>query len=576
MDGSPRHPAFVLVTLLVTMAACLVPASAAVAAAPNFERLLATQPFARLWTEANSCAAISETNSLTGEALDTKLEELTRWYRHFNAQASNRFVLGRDCRGTSSSSLATKLTARGAWVSNYRNGSSTSQSTLSMSLNFDEAMGIERRAPLAIGTYWPGNWRPDGSGDQLSGVGRLLGSITEATRILRIEAAGSTRPANTRGTWPYLNSRGSGLEAGAYSRNTHDFVSWVRIGREIAQIVERPRLEDGVVTLRVRRGIWDTRPRAYEEGTRVMSPVYVGSASRDVSLSGVPGRDDPAFPLRYSIKIWTDAGQQWIIDRIRSTFGDGWQGHNAVWLDTTSCSQYSNSDPYGNQVFGWDDRVEAKLTADAWGEAQRSKLEAIQEAFPTRQVIANNLGGRTPCNERLLADAVDGGGFERWMMWGPGHSFDWTATMQQAIDVETNDWPAMFWVRWKGGVSGGAAQYRRLTYGSYLLARRPRSQRPMYGGPWDLRRPEDLYFWNWGRPRETPATPSDLRIDGTPLYRRRYAKGIVIVNPSSSDVAYSLGATFYDVVDLTRAGVPRAVTSVTVPARDSAFLLRSA
>ena len=545
------------------------------AAAPNFGSLLRSKPYVRLWTEANACRQIANTNSLTGAKLDARLRALTTWYRHFNSQGSNRFLLGRDCDGRSTSTLAAKLAARGAWVSNYRNGSFVSQSSRSADLNFHEAASIERKVPLSIATFWPGDWRPYELRSSGSKVARVRAQISKRARTVRINAASTVRPSGVPATWPYLRSRGKGLERGAVSLNTRDFVSWIRIGNEIMQVIRAPQLSDGVIKLRVRRGIWGTTVRGHRAGTRVMSPVYVGSSSQDSALSGTPSRNDPRFPLRYSLKVWRPSAHAWIIGRIRATFGPTWQGYNAIWLDTTSCVQYSNADPFGNQVFGWDERVGRKLTADAWGAAQRKKLSAIRHAFPGRKILANNLINRNPCTERLLKGSVDGGSFENWMKWGGAEAFDWRRTMQQLIDVQAHNWPAMLWVRWNHQFSGGAAQYRRLSYGSYLLAYRPAATRPMYGGPWGLAKPDDLFLWNWGKPKQRAGSLGRLQIDGTTLYGRRFANGLVLVNPTSSAVTYPLRGTFYDVVRLTSTGRPSPVTSITLGARDAAFLLRS-
>ena len=570
MDRSPRTRIVVSLALVAALAA---PATAR-AAAPNFDRLLRSRPYAGLWTEANSCHEVAQANSLAGAVLDRRLDLLTRWFRHLNSQGSNRFLLGRDCVGSGSSTLAAKLAARGVWVSNYRNGSFTSQSSRSASLNFFEAGHLERNAPLAIGTFWPGDWVPYEDGRRSSGASRVQRAISRTDRTLRVTAVGGGRPAGAPATWPFIGSRGTGMHAGVTSQNTHDVVSWIRIGNELMQIVEPPAASDGVITLAVRRGIWGTDIRRHRRGARVQSPVYVGSSPQDADLAGTPAVNDRDVPLRYALKIWTPAAQRWLIGRIHATFGSTWQGHNAVWLDTTSCVQYSNADPYGNPVFGWDERVDAKITPDRWGAAQRDKVQAVRRAFPQKKVLANNLSNRNACTERLLAD-VDAGAFENWLKWGSGHTLDWTGSMAQLLDVQRRNLPAMLWVRWGDGLAGSAAQYRRFTYGSYLLARRPAARRTMYGGPWELRRPEDLFFWDWGDPSGAVSTVAELRVGGTPLYRRRFHRGVVLVNPSTSPNTLRLGATYYDVVDRTRRGRPRAVTSVTVPARDAAFLLRS-
>src|SRR5207302_1787614 len=300
-------------------------------------------------------------------------------------EASGQLLLGDACRGASPTTLASKLAARGAWVSNYRNGSYVSQASSSQPLNFGEAADIETRAPLSIGTFWAGNAKPNVIGDDTAGAARLSQTVDAATTTLRVASAAVSRPTGAPTTWPFVNSRGTGLAAGAHSANTHDFVSWVRLDDEIAQIVADPVEAGGVVTLTVRRGIWGTGAASHTAGTRAMSPVYIGStnaAASDSNLAGGPNRDDTNYPLRYGIKIWQPGGYGWIADRIKVTFGAGLQGYNTVWLDVSSCNQYNNADPYGQPVFGWDDPQSTKLTATTWGAYQKTKLAGLRSALP--------------------------------------------------------------------------------------------------------------------------------------------------------------------------------------------------
>src|SRR5262249_40397812 len=102
------------------------PARAAVSP-PNFAALLSTKPYARLFTQAGNCAENRNANQLTGSALSAKIAQLQTWYVHVHAEGSNNFLLGDDCQGTGTTTLASKLSAAGLWTSNYRNGSATSQ-----------------------------------------------------------------------------------------------------------------------------------------------------------------------------------------------------------------------------------------------------------------------------------------------------------------------------------------------------------------------------------------------------------------------------------------------------------------
>ncbi len=572
--------------IVVGIAAALVPivglatrgsGSSVHAATTDFASLLGTRPYVPLFTEANNCSDNKQLNSLTGSALDRAITDMSTWYVHVHAESSNTLPLGTGCMGSSSSTLASKLVSSGLWASNYRNGTYVSQSNLG-GMNFSEAALLEQQAPLSIGTFWPGDWQPSGRLTSTSPDARLVSPIDETQTAVEIVATPlGDRPPNTNATWPWPDSRGTGLGEGAYSSDTHNFVSWVRVDDEMMQVVQDPSESKGIVTLRVVRGIWGTRRASHDGGVRAMSPVYIGNAnaqSSDTVRSGAPVRDDTHYPLRYSIKIWQPAGAGWIADRIKKTFGAGMQGYDAVWLDISGCSQYNTADAAGDQIFGWDDPHAQKLTSAHWGDYQKQKLATLRQRLPGVTFTGNSLLNGDACNNDLLSNSYDAGALENYMK--PGHStFDWPSEMQLTYKVMSGNWPAMFWVRWNYDFStdGAAiASYKRFAYGSMLLAYRKTATRFQFGGAWGVKKPDELFFWKLGSTQTTSSSLADVALsDG--LYRRDFDNAVVIVNPSGSSITKNLGGTFYDVVNQT-GGNPTPVTSITVPAKDAAFLLR--
>lgn len=580
MDISTRLPRLRFVTFVIAavIGTGLLPAPRA-QAAPDFSVLRRSAPYVPLFSETNNCTENKTVNNLAGAELDSRLSDLARWFVHFHGEASAQFLLGDACRGASASTLASKLSAKGAWVSNYRNGSYVSQASSSQAMNFGEAADLETKAPRSIATFWAANAKPNVTGDDSSGAARLSQALDATATTIRVTSAATQRPAGAPMTWPFVNSRGTGLNAGAHSSNTHDVVSWVRLDDEMAQIVADPVESGGIVTLTVRRGIWGTGAAAHVAGTRALSPLYIGStnaAASDSNLAGGPNRDDTGYPLRYGLKIWQPGGYTWIADRIKATFGTGLQGYNAVWLDVSSCNQYNNADHLGQPVFGWDDPLATKMTQARWGTHQKAKLAGLRGALPGITFAANNMSTATTCGDDLLGNAYDGGVLEHWMKEGVGGSPVWSTAMAQNFRIQAGDWPALYWVRWNYDFSGDPAQYRRFSYGSLLLAYRPTATRFQYGGPWGMNRPEDLYFWDWGQPLATPAGTADVKVAGTELYRRDFANGVVVVNPSTGPLTYNLGSQYYDVVHKDASGNPTPVTSITVPAKDAAFLLKPA
>lgn len=531
------------------------------------------RPYVPMFSQAlNSCGDITALNELEGDELRRAVDQMVGWYAHFNAQSPHFPSFGDACQGSGDGTLAAKLAAAGALVSNYRNGSYVTQAQAGQLL-YGEAADLEANAPLAIGTYWPAQLRADQPGE--STATRLVDPLDSSATVVRVSSAAGSRPPGTAPTWPYLASRGAAAGPGAHSTSTRNFVSWVRIGDELLQVTGEPQESGDVVTLPVHRGLWGTAPADHPAGERVLSPVYIGSDTADAAddgYSGIPARDDPNRALRYAVKVWQPDGYGWIAEQIRSTFGPDLMGHNAIWLDTTSCTQYNQADPWGNAVSGWDDPLGVPIGRDRWGAHQETKLEGLRAALPGVRFVANNLGGQPDgCTDRLL-DRFDVGVLENWLKTGASQ-VTWETAMDQSFRIQANDWPAVYWVRWNTGAE--AARYRRFTYGSLLLSHRPESGRFSYGGPSGLQRPDDLYFWDWGAPRSAPTGIAELAVPGSGLYRRDFAHGTVLVNPTSTAVTVPLDGTYRDVSRARNDEVPEPVSSMTVASWDAVFLMRT-
>src|SRR5688572_6206142 len=125
--GTGLRPVVATLVVLAIGLGVLGRGAAGASSPPDFEALLKNKPYLRLFTESNDCQAIRTANQLTGAQLDGRLTELTHWFVHFHSEGSNNWPFGAACRGTSSTTLAEKLAARGAVVTNYRNGSYVSQ-----------------------------------------------------------------------------------------------------------------------------------------------------------------------------------------------------------------------------------------------------------------------------------------------------------------------------------------------------------------------------------------------------------------------------------------------------------------
>ena len=533
----------------------------------------AATPYIRLFSELNNASEAKSVNNATG------VEQLKTWYKHVHGEASspNSFSLGNTTKTSASdTTLAKKLSDAGVWSSQYRNGSYVSQSNSGEPL-FGEANDIEHNAPLAIATYWPGNYAPYQPGSNTGAGARLVGVVSNSDATISVNVS-SLRPAGKPATWPFINSQD--VNSDGYSNSTADYVSWLRIGNEIMQITGNPSETGGTITMPVKRAFLGTVASAHSAQERVMAPLYIGSSqavASDQVLSGIPGLNNSSKPLRYGIKIWQADGINWIAGRIKSTFGPDMQGYNTTWLDVSSCNQYNNAAYDGTQVWGWNDAASIKLTRDSWGNAQLQKLAGLRGQLPNVKFTANSLFGadaarNNACTDNLLAN-FDGGVLEHWLKGSDGYNYDWAQAMDQNFKIQQNNWPAQYWIRWNYDYAGDINQYKRFTYGALLLAYNPAADRYQYGGAWGKNSPDPLYFYDFGAPQTTLNNVEQGSVAGQAgLYRRDFKNGFVLVNASASPVTYNLDKSYYK---LDVAGNPTLVQSVTIGARDAAFLFHA-
>jgi hypothetical protein len=569
----------------------------------------AARPYVRLFTQIGVTPDAARINALRGADLERALKHLARWFVHLHGATSHIFPLGHyslsDAPAEGETTLAEKLAPRGVTVSNYRNGSYVSQAKRG-TLLFSEAATVEREAPLGIGTWWAGQPSHTTGGIDDTAA-RLASAVGPDEQRLEVTSAAANRPAGAPANWPFAPSRGTGADRGQVcSDSTRDFVSWVRVEDEIMRVLA---VEDrgSTVVLAVDRGYFGTRAATHAKGSRAFSPVYIGNraaASWDTGLAGPPARNDPDAALRYATKIWQgpESGRlgdaiTWQANRIKASFGAGrtapyLQGLNGIWLDITSSNPYNNSDLYGNPITPWDDLQSVAMAPNRWGIYQEVKLRGLKAqigpatSYPELRWMANNLLVRgeldAAAQDRLMSQAgYQGGALEHWLQGTqlPENAARWRAQMAQHFRIQANNWPAIYWAKWNELGAGTVDQYKRLTYGGLLLAYLPHppgGTRTEYGGPFQLSRPDQLYFWDWGDPVEMPSSVDETRVAGDgaapgALHARRFERGVVLVNAGTTPATCSLGRRCYD-VSRPAAGAPPVVEQVTVSARDAVFL----
>lgn len=541
-------------------------------------------PYIRLFTQAGVGSQQANTTAGVGE--------LALWYRHVHAETANTFPLGDESKTSAAdTTLAAKLVAAGVWASNYRNGSYVSQAD-SWQVNAGEAEDLERTAPLAVATWWPGNYRTDIAGDDASPAARLVAAVGAGeTSITLSPVAAADRPTDTPATWPYVNSAdadGAGdsndVFTTGYSQSTAEYVSWVRLDDEILRIVAAPSAGGSTVVLTLRRGALGTAPSAHPAGTRALVPTYVGAkttAAADSPLAGSPAVNKTTKALRYVVRFWEPAGYGWIARRITATFGTGLSGHDTVWLDVSGCKQYNLAAANAHPVLTWDGGHATKMTDQRWGEYHAAKVAGLHQLLPGVRLVGNDLGsGDEACRDSLMAGAYDGSVLEDWLKSTGTRPIDWAGVMGQHFRIQQNNWPALYWIRWDRDIpTAEAPRYKRFSYGAFLLGWNPDADRPQYGGPWGFARPDELYSRDLGDPLDQPPTVEDTAAGGG-LYARSFSHGLVVVNPDTAAHTYDLGTGgFLDAgagVGSSPDAQPTPVSGVvTIGPRDALVLLRT-
>ncbi len=554
-------------------------------------------PYVKLFTSVSSVTNARAINNLPAAARNQRLIDLTRWYTFFEGESANEFVFGDATKGplTPGKTLAEGLTALGAVVANYRNGSYVSAANRGQSL-FGEAADLERHAPLAIATWWPGQLAGK-NGNFSNMIATLIAPLDINLTTIAVTSPSAYRPAVAPETWPFIPSRGRGaLPGNPFSDSTADFVSWVRIDNEIMRVRTVAQSAAGIV-LGVDRGYFGTPRVAHAKGARVFVPVYIGvTATPSFDPAGSPPVNSPARSLRYALKIWQADAATWLARRVTSSFGNNrpapyLQGYNAVWLDVTSCAQLNCADSFGQPITPWDDSMQVPSTPEAWGNHQVGKLRELKSrlataGYPNVQFIINSVAhyGRPgdDCRTRLLTmNVAEGGALEYWLQYPPG----WTAAMTQHVLIQSQNLPGIYSANWAElDRSFAVPQYVRFAYGSYLLGWHPTATRPRFGGPFGLNPPDEMFFWDFGAPAKAIFSLDDLttitirKPTGTAaavkFYRRDFANGIVIVNPSRERARVELGGEFIDPINTDLKGRTLKVTNVEVGPTDAAFLFK--
>jgi Trk K+ transport system NAD-binding subunit len=256
---------------------------------------------------------------------------------------------------------------------------------------------------------------------------------------------------------------------------------------------------------------------------------------------------------------------------------------DGLFIDSYSVPNYLGGDTYTPNLPAYDEAFEAEWTARI---DRYSTYLMGREAM--RPVIAN-AGQWVTSRDAVRYDLLDGVMIEGLGMWGPGSWFDpadWELQQDRIMSLARQG-KIVLGQAYLDDASDG--QSRRLALGSYLMAKGPRSYLCLELGAEPEWFPE--YELDLGAATDAlPAAVDEYEV-AAGLYRRRFERGVVLVNPTGApiDVAVAdvAGAGSWDRATFAGGGalpedadtsgwrIDRAAAgaAVTVPAHDAVLLL---
>jgi hypothetical protein len=376
----------------------------------------------------------------------------------------------------------------------------------------------------------------------------------------------------------------------------------------------------------------DQLPSGMSSGQQTFAAThYVGSQKLTLAISGPLRAINPSFlVLHYHLAIWQSApgvpfivdGNDWSNDYPTVNMNESWFWHNLAGqriASTVDGKIVMNLTDAGFAAY-WQSSLEAQVAAGQYDgiffdSASPALLQAEVGGQDSRlagtgakdSAIAE-WGGQTyiqgweawikPLNDALAAKGIPlipntsaftttwddtdysltAGIFAEGYAGTSFAEADWMASTNELLSLAAKGKIIML-QNYLG--SAGDTATRLYYLANYLLVKGDRSYLDYFAsGPLE-------WYPEWaldlGAPVTTGATVSDLLKDG--VYRRDFAKGSALVNPSSSPVMVALGATMQQVVpsgggavDMTGATpgsiTMTPVTTVTVPATGAVIVMQ--
>jgi hypothetical protein len=263
----------------------------------------------------------------------------------------------------------------------------------------------------------------------------------------------------------------------------------------------------------------------------------------------------------YLINPALPAVRQWQIDYALKQQAAGW---TAIYMDAMGTMAF-----YGFPGIPVNPATKRPFTMDEWLNATSGLADAVDKAVSI-PVIVNGLNGGTPYkkNTSILATVAQGGVFEgcfrnamdRVTAW-PSLT-DWTNQVDAIADVDARGKIGLCMTKmWTGGTTAQLTQWNDFVLASFLLAKGPRS----YYMFMSSKTQDAMTSWNANPP--AIGAPLGPRVQQGNAWLRKFATGIVAVNPGTGTENVPLGGTY-----VTPSGT--SVTSVSLGAHEGVILTK--
>jgi len=437
-------------------------------------------------------------------------------------------------------------------LSNYRNASNVQQNCP------HEAAEVESQFPLGIAV-----WKTPCT---------LMEPLTSDACVVRLRRHGVI-PEGMPAIHPFKTSTTNTEN----SLTKEQYVAWLRIGEEIMRIVAATAKGDEI-TLTVVRGIWGTAAASHGQDEAVFQPCY----TQDSIWAGRPDANAPQVGIRYPLQVNNPTFHQWLGDKCARIFDED---YDVAWLDISTSNWFAYCDAYGVLVSPWNYEAQGVYDRESFREHQQRKHDALMQRFPRGKFFINNVKWGSyfgEGHERLLLSGderhrrVHGGSIENYAFTKAEEP--WRKVVDCSIDFVRSDFWGIAWT--KAGKMGlesiydnRTKIYEQFAYGTFLMAFEP-GCRFLFGRGGEghsIYTPLDqVYYIDLGQPLERFARAEEAAVKEHPgLYRRRFAKGIVLVNPTQNEIGrVALDGRMFD------ADVNEEVQEVALPPYTAKVLVR--